>query len=423
MRALVGAGLLFAACSDPTFSLRYRLTAGDAQQCYSDEGDVTTSCEDITMLCDAYLSVRVLNPDDPDAPYISMCEPLADRQPTLCAIAGPSLPMPAMPVSEQTLEVQVAIFPSDAILSDPLTGAPVCPKVEYAANGLPSAAIHICDELDPFACPRVPAVGGRAFYHPGDDKTVVDLGCTNLEQLTNPFSCEGVNRVDVTATVKDFDLPVSSVGDAVADRLNVGIGEPSPLGDTYELRPEDSSPLGRTMAATPAWSALVTDLDLMSAGCIEVREDSAGTTSTLTCSNDVVGKSRIELSGYFLKKSTLAQIISALGLPSFPDTGGLVIGLVVDENFTPLAGREVNCPGCAVQYINMNRTGLTLGATSASGIFVSTNAPFGTELSVQALPGDIIDLSDASGVGGIVEGKVTIVVLVYRESTIGEDPP
>lgn len=419
MRALLATALLVAGCSDPTFSLRFRLTAGESQQCISDEGDVTTSCEDVTMLCDAYLSIRILNPDDPDAPYISMCEPLADRQPTLCAIAGPSLPTPDMPISAQTLEVQVAIFPADVVLADPITGAPVCPKVEYAANGLPMAAIHSCDELDPFACPRVPAVGGRAFYHPGDEKTVVDLGCTNLEQLTNPFSCEGVNRIDVTATVNDFDLPVSSVGDAVADRLNVGIGEPTPLGDTFELRPEDSSPLDRTMAATPAWSSIVTDLELMSAGCIEVREDSAGTTSTLTCRSDVVGKSDIELTGYFLKKTTLAQIVSALGLSSFPDMGGLVVGMVVDENFAPLAGREVNCPGCNVQYLNANRTGLVAGTTSASGIFVSSNAPFGTVFSVQALPGDIIVLEDAAGLGGIVEGKVTIVVLVYRETGAG----
>jgi len=422
MRLLLGAALLVAGCSDPTFSLRFRLTAGDSQQCISDEGDVTTSCENVTMLCDAYLSIRILNPEDPDAPYISMCEPLADRQPTLCAIAGPSLPTPDMPISEQTLEVQVAIFPSLAILTDPVTGAPVCPKVEYAANGLPMAAIHVCDELDPFACPRVPAVGGRAFYHPGDDKTVVDLGCTNLAELTNPMSCSNVNRIDATATVNDFDLPVSSVGDTVADRLDVGIGEPKPLGDTYELRPEDSSPLARTMAATPAWNSVV-DLDLMSVGCIDVREDTAGTTSTLTCRNDVADKSRVEMTGYFLKKTTLAQIVASLGLPSFPDTGGLVVGLVVDENAAPLAGREVNCPGCTVQYINATRNGLTPGMTSSNGIFVSSNAPFGTQFSVQALPGDIIDLADAAGLGGVVEGKVTIVVLVYRETTIGEDPP
>lgn len=409
MRALVAALIAVAGCSDPTFSLRFRLTGGDAQQCYSDEGDVTTSCEDITMLCDAWLSVRVLNPDDPDAPYISMCEPLADRQPTLCAIAGPSLEMPAMPVSEQTLEVQVAIFPDNAIMADPITGAPVCPKVEYAANGLPRAAIHVCEELDPFACPRVPSVGGRAFYHPGDDKTVVDLGCTNLAELTNPMSCSNVARIDATATVNDFDLPVSSVGDAVADRLDVGIGEPRPVGATYELRPEDSSPLARTTTATPAWSSVV-DLDLMSVGCIDVREDTAGTTSTVTCRTDIVDKSEVTMTGYLLKKTTLAQIIASLGLSSFPDTGGLVVGMVVDRNFSPRANAEVSCGGCTIKYLNATRNGLVAGGTSPNGIFMSTDAAFLTPFSTPSP-----NTTANSAIGGVVEGKVTIVILQYRE--------
>lgn len=419
-RFVAAAALLacaLAACDHPPFTLRFRLTAGDSQQCHGDNGTVTTSCQDVTMLCDAYLSIRVLSPDDPTAPYISMCEPLdpgqSTRLPTLCSIATPNLVLPEMPVVEQTLEVQMAVFPASAITTDPDTGLPVCPRVEFAANGLPMPVISPCDEPDPFACPKVPAVGGRAFYNPGDEKTVVDLGCTNLEQLTDPEVCTGVERIEITATVNDFDNPVSSVDRTVADRLNVSVGEPQPLADTYVLGPEDTEPLDRTMASTPSWSAVVTNLNLVNAACLEVLEESAATTSAVTCRSDVVGLDEFSLPGYFLKRATLTEILNAIGLASFPETGGLVVGMVVDENFSPLAGQQVACAGCTVQYLNGTRTGVVASSTSTSGVFVSRDAPFGTAFS---LPGST---QTPSVIGGIVEGKVTIVVLQFKDTVVG----
>ena len=51
---------------------------------------------------------------------------------------------------------------------------------------------------------------------------------------------------------------------------------------------------------------------------------------------------------------------------------------------------------------------LVSNATTSSGIFVSSDAPFGTTFSVAS------GVQAASGFGGLVEGKVTIVVLQYQ---------
>ncbi len=417
----VGLATGLAACSNPPFALRFRLTEGESQQCYGDNGGIATSCQDVTMLCDAYLSIRILSPKEPNAPYISMCEPLGgaatSRSPTLCSIATPNLDIPDMPVDEQTLEVQMAVFPADAITPDPITGAPVCPRVEFAANGLPMPVVPVCTDPDPFACPKVPAVGGRAFYHPGDDKTVVDLGCTNLEQLTDPNVCTDVTRISFTATVNDFDNPVASVDRTVADRLDVSVGEPSPVGDSFELKPGDTYELDLTDSSTPAWAAIITDITLMNVACVEVLESAAGTTAALTCRAGVASD-EINLPGYFLKKTTLNQILSAIGLASFPVEGGLVVGMVVDENFSPRAGETVACNGCTVQYVNLARNGTVNGATSASGIFVSTDAAFGTTFSVSSAPGASATVP-LNVIGGVVEGKVTIVILQVEDTIVG----
>jgi hypothetical protein len=269
--------------------------------------------------------------------------------------------------------------------------------------------LPICDNPDPFACPRVPAVGGRAYYHPGDEKTVVDLGGTNLGLLTDATICNGDTIVSVAATVNDFDNPVSSVDKAVADRLSVGVGEPEPLADTYVLNPADSSELVRNPSSTPAWSGVLTGVEFMTAACLEVLEDGAQTTTALTCDPRAVGNKDFDLQGYYVKKTTLAQILSAIGETSFPDQGGLVIGIAVGEDSNPIAGQPVTCSGCTIQYVNAARTGLVAGSTSASGVFVSTDAAFGTVFSLPLSP------QQATAVGGIVEGKVTVVVLRYQD--------
>jgi hypothetical protein len=401
--ALVAACSLLLACENPPLSLRFKLTDGAAQQCFSDTGVQTTSCQDITMLCEAYLSVRILAPSDPIAPYISLCERIDNRaQGKLCAIANVSLPEPAMPVPEQVLEVQMAIFPRSAITFDAL-GNPVCPIARFGANGLPIAFQPFCQD-DPERCPPVPAVGGRTFYTPGDDKTVVELGCTDLQQLT---TC-GRRRVSVTATVNDFDDLVSSVGKTLADRLDVGVGEPRLSGGEHVLTPGDTRELVRWQTTPPAWRADL-DVTFTDTVCIEVLEDGAQRTTAVTC-RSYDGRPMIDLAGVYLNKTTLDQVLAALSLTSFPETG-LVIGMTIDEFFNPLPNVAVSCAGCTVEYLNSNRTALQPNATSTSGIFVSRDAPFGTGFTI---PATVL----RPVLGGLIRDKVTIVV-VQDKNPIG----
>jgi hypothetical protein len=394
--------VVVAGCELPPLSLRFSITDNKSQQCTGDTGQVTTSCEDITMSCDAVLSVRIVPPNDPTVPYISICRPLIGAKNTLCSIAGIDLPAPTVPIPEQVLEVQMAVFPRSAASIDPATGDLVCPRVEFAANGLPVTAVPVCDEQDPTSCPRMPAVGGRAFYHPGDEETVVELGCSDLPQLIDEVRCEGIKRVQVTAAVNDFDDLVSSVDKPLADRLTVDVGEPTPLGDAYVLDLDDTRELVRSSSPTPAWSRELTDFTFGDYVCLQVLEDGAQSTSALTCKADDDGD-KIDMAGIYLSKTTLNQILAALSLTSFPDAG-LVVGVVVDEFSNPLPNVAVSCGGCDIKYLNANRSGLVPSATSMSGIFVSTNAPFGTGFSIPSTA-----LSPV--LGGLVERKVTIVVI------------
>jgi hypothetical protein len=103
---------------------------------------------------------------------------------------------------------------------------------------------------------------------------------------------------------------------------------------------------------------------------------------------------------------TLNKILAAIALPSFPafPDEGLVVGMVIDEFFEPLPNVAVSCNGCSIRYLNEMRDGLVTGATSKSGIFVSTDAPFGTGFSIPSTALRPV-------LGGLVEGKVTVVVI------------
>jgi hypothetical protein len=293
----------------------------------------------------------------------------------------------------------MAVFPKSLVPMDPDTGDLICPRVEFAADGLPVTSVPVCTDMDPTSCAKVPAVGGRAFYHPGDSQTVVSLGCSDLQQLQS--QCDNASHLDVTATVNDFD-DLASVTSALADRLTVDIGEPKPVNPTYVLNPIDTHELLRSSDSPPAWSVQLTNIMFGNYECLQVLEDGAQTTSTLSCRADD-DKTTIDMAGVYLSKTSLNQILTALGLSAFPDQG-LVIGMVVDEFYSPLANVAVSCGGCKVQYLNDTRTGTVNGATSKSGVFVSDNATFGTGF---AIPSTVL----RPVLGGLVEGKITIVVI------------
>jgi hypothetical protein len=409
--------LVLVACSDPPpFTLKFSITGGDVQACTSSTGTKATTCSEVTMLCNAVVSIRIFSPSDPSAPYISECKPLI-TSPTkrdLCAIAGVDLIPPASPVKAQTLEVDMTVYAQDKLATDDM-GNYICPAdVAFGADGFPVAATTPCDDPDPAICPPQPAVGGRAFYHTGDTETVVSLGCTNLEQLEDR-SCAGQSSLVVTASVNDFDTALS-VSPATADALLVSIGEPTSNSVLmeYQLQSSQLHALDRASEGpVPSWQGDF-DVKLMNAACLDVLEDGTATTAALTCTNNIAANP-LDLPGIRLSSATLDQILKALGMAQLPDSG-LVVGIVLDYLGRPQAGVPiVPAPaGSHISYLSSDRKSFGGTMTTDSGIWVSQDAKFPTTFT----PGGIMAI-EQPGFGGLVYQKVDVVVIQFKPPGTG----
>ena len=412
MRRAVVIVALAACGTPPPFTLKFDLTQTDGNTCATSGGAIAQTCSDVTTSCAATVSIKVLDPNQATAPYISVCQQLTGK-PDLCAIAGVSLPPPVQPIDEQQLEVQMAVYPTAALCKD-ANGDPICPSdVQFTTTGFPESSLAECTTPDgmpdPCMCPPTPAVGGRAYYYPGDSETVVDLGCPDLTLLD---SCTGQD-IMVTAVVDDFDTEVS-VSQSIADELTVSVGEPTSMGSDYVLDPINAPELTLTGTQPPVWSGEIDPSPAFSdVVCLEVVEDVLSATA-LTCQLYVPGGT-LDITGVRLAKATLDEVLGVLTLSDVPDAG-LVIGIVLDDLGTPASGYTVTSsePTATVNYLSSDRMNLIAGGTSSSGIFVSEDTPFR-----QMTGADVGAISTfttsgarpAIGYGGLVEFKVTIVVL------------
>jgi len=388
--------LALCACDTPSPALRLRLTEGETQTCGA------VDCADVPLTCRTWISIRIIDPADPSAPYLSQCqEVLQNRNRNLCSVASVDLETTALPVRD--LEVQVALYPQDVITTDPVTNLDVCPSdTQYdAVNGFPVEN------------GATPAVGGRAFYRPGDETVTITLGCTNLELVNDP-SCVGLATVQVKATVDDFDL-AASVTPLEADRLSVTVGEPALVGGAYVLNPGNVKALDRTVTAPPAWGTVVQLFN--SYACLAVLDDTPQSTTSVTCRTAMVTDDDLSFAGIRLSKGSLDQILRTLSLTQVP-TQGLTIGIVLDKNGDPLGNQVVSSPGATIQYLSSDRNSI-VGSSTASGllggVFVSTDAPFGTSFSTSGgIPNEM-----PSAIGGRISNKVSIVVLKFTGPVVG----
>lgn len=393
MRLLVVLVVLVAACDPPQPALDLQLSAGPSNECPS------TDCQDIEMPCLMYMSVRILSPDDPSAPFHSECLPIPMTRGTLCSIGGVELAPHTLPYRD--LEVQVAVYPADVVTFDEETNTNHCPTgTAYdAVDGFP-----IPDDV-------TPALGGRSYYRPGDDVIRVTLGCSDLGALRYG-QCDGVASVAVNATVDNFDTHLS-VGASEGQRLSVSVGQPKPQGAGFVLNNVDLTALMDTTAAAPAWSGTVNQL-FTSHACLTVLDDTPQSTTSVTCKSARITDSSIELngaySGVLLDKSTLDQILAALSLSQFP-LEGLTVGVVINGG-TPVGGQVVTATGATIEYLSADRS--TVGGTVTAGgpnggVFVSRDAPFNTVFSTtRSTPLPSITVQK---IGGRITGKVTVVVL------------
>lgn len=395
-----------AACSNPTFTLRFDITSGSEAACTNTSGQQVTSCDQVTMSCRAAVSIRVFSPSSPSSPYISVCKELTG-QPDACSIAGVDLTTPSTPVNEQTLEVAITVYRADELTKD-AQGNLQCPTgVKFDSRGFPVESIQPCT-VPP--CDPTPSIGGVAFWHPGDDEVVVSLGCTDLSVLNDP-SCTGATAIPVSAAVDDFDTEVS-VQPALAPHLGVSIGEPQAMtvGNEihYQLSQEDN-PLALTVQQpVPRWEGTVSPP--FQSQCVLVREDAAATTTAVRCLPYSTTPTNVDITGIRLSKESLAQILSALHLAAFP-SDGLVIGIALDPFGNPLANVQVTPSDGNVQYLSADRSAVTGTATSANGIFVSQDAPFGSTFHATSANQSV------TGFGGLLDEKVTVVILQFPPQT------
>jgi hypothetical protein len=408
--------LALAACGNPPpFAVDYALTPGPSEMCMTPTGDQATKCSDVKLRCDSTLSVRIVSPDQPDQPYIELCEPITGL-PELCSIAAILLPEPNRKIPAENLDIQVAIYPTASLCTDPNDPTrKICPAsvpFDYT-TGLPVLSEPTCNATNPnpCECPPMPAIGGSARYQPGDRVATVELGCRDQQKIE---ACIGRSTVTIAATVEDFDTQVS-VAPATADQLSVSVGEPRAItvgpGTEYVLAPGDARVLTRTVIQpVPGWGSDV-DLEFVNAACIETLEDAPQSTSSLACRTMVSGLPRLDITGFRLGKPTLDQILAAIGLAAFP-TQGLVIGIVLDDVGNPLPNFIVNATASTIQYLSADRKSIIAGGTSSNGIFVSRDAPFGTTFTTRGMT-----VETATGYGGLVDGKVTIVVLQFGMPT------
>jgi hypothetical protein len=393
-----------AACSAPPLTIELAIQSGSGATCPTSATGATT-CTAIPLACPSMLLIRVVDPAAPEQPLIESCEAVTpDSRKDLCTIASVGIDPDALPASlpERTLEVQVAVLP---VGSD---GSAEC--AAYASSLTFTDVTGV-----PQSVAGAPPIAGHAYYHPGDATTVVELGCIDLQELN---ACVATNQVTVNASVVELDSQVS-VSSSVAANLEVAVGEPTPdpsgSGDTFD--PANARSLGLVPSAQPSWSADV-DLAFGSAACLDVVDSSFGTAATLACTNQVAGKTTLDLIGAHISAARLEQLIhiESAADPAFdPNLGdGFVIGIVLDPGRNPVPNAQVSPDnGATVSYIAADGMSLQTTGTSRSGVFLSTDAPVDTTWSLKAALG-------GQGFGGLVNNKVTVVVI--QQSNISTGP-
>jgi hypothetical protein len=397
IRFALAAVALCAACDSDTLRIAFQISGGPVQACPSAAASAAPTCSDVPMLCDAVLDIRILRPADPPEKYTGLCEAVPrGGKPDLCSIEQINLPVRQLP--KDTLEVQVMIWPRDAVKADPLSGELDCREIYGKPVSIGFGVQGFPEDVVPS-----PALGGRAYYQPGDAQTVVTLGCSDLATVNRP-SCVG--PIEIHADVDQFAAPLAPVTSPA--ELLVSIGEPqSSTGDEHEWR--SLRPLELLDAPeSSTWVGALDTLDVINDSlCVEVIGTSGPNTAALRCVRKDAGAPKIELFGMFVPTSTLREILMSLTLSEIPPQG-LTIGILLDEQGQAADGYTIRTsPDKLVQYLD--ETGNASGTTTTRrGLFMSKDAPYGAEF--RAYQGSV-EQTIQPAIGGRVNGKVTVVVL------------
>jgi hypothetical protein len=394
--AVASAAAVLAACGSDTLHIALQISSGPVQACPYAAGAQAPTCSDVPMRCDSVLHIRIVRPSRPLESYLPLCQEIPRAEQDLCSLELINLPVRQLP--KETLEVQVMIWPRAAVKTDEL-GAPDCHEiygqpvsVQFGVHGFPEESVP------------APALGGRAFYHPGDALTVVTLGCSDLREVNQP-ACVG--PVEILASVDELDFLGAPLAQPAS--VLVSFGEPRYMAnrDEHEWRHLG----GLAAAGDGRWSGGIDELDLEDSICVDVQGNLGASTPTVRCVRPAVGARRLMLAGTWLPSQRLQQFVSGLGYADVPPEG-LTIGIVLDPRGRPAEGYRVETrPAENVEVKYLDASGAVVGGATATvegGLFVSENAPYGTDF--RAYQGTA-ERTLQPGVGGRVRGKVTLVVL------------
>jgi hypothetical protein len=389
--------LLAAACArnpDQPGAFSIRLVLDDEVGSYCESND----CADYGMSCGAVLMINMFDLED-GAPVVDECEKNVPPAESICGLKTIGQPnffnIPPHRVQISVAAWRPGVLPNDECPNEDIFDAQDKPRSDFA--------------------PR-PAFGGRAFFDAGSDEyeVLVRLACTDSFQLdAEECTGPGMNTTLLRAQVDDM----VSLLDLTAERavqLDVRAAAPRQVsgsgGFEYVIENSGSIELGLEDGPVPSFTADVTD-PLGDTVCVVVRDDSAPeSTSVASCGQLQTDADPVELRGVLLDKETLDKILAAMGA-EFPEQG-LVVGRVVDHDGAPLAGVSVSVDGpldAAVEYLDADLTAIDGTATSASGFFISRDAPFDARWGAAHL----VDGRRQQGEprAGLVRGKVSALIV------------
>jgi hypothetical protein len=380
-----------------------------------DSGCSSEFCTDYNMSCGATVSIRLTDPTTGEqlvaasGADLALCiaAPATD---TICSLRDLDddlqqlFNMPA-----QTVRVEVAIWSQE----DVKPGA--CPKTGrfelFDVLGRPQTNFK-----------PEPAFGGAAYFRAGEDaEVVVPLACPN-PGLLSANDCEANQLTDVEAFVTDIGT-MQLIRELQAPSISVAVGEtrvlPDSLGgsfsvleaiDTFVLRLDNEG-------VTPVYKESVPQrfgIDGKLA-CTTSLEGTAQATTTVFCEEVPDSAEDLVLNPVLIRKAVVDSILVAMGATEFPE-GGLLIGRVVNEGFSPTAGVAVTPSEGTVIYLSEDLSDISPTLTSASAYFIATDVPAGASWTASHFDGR---RHTGSPRGGVVQGKVSAVIVRMTGDVIG----
>ena len=373
------------------FTIRFTLDSRPGSLC------ADTDCASYPMGCGARLSVRIFDTESSTTARGELvrgtCEDVVPKD-TLCDLKNTrELKIFNVPLHHIRIEV-AAWHPADL----PDTS---CPNVIFDATGRPMVDFK----------PRPALAGARAFDVRSDQVEVeVPLQCTDIARLDDA-QCQAEPMTLLRARIDDLAIGFA-VSDAQAEGLTVSVAPPTLIDGTTPARRidvEDFVDLARVIDGPPPPTFEHDQVGQTSGDlCTVVLDSGPQVTATATCTTIPTdpARTRVDLRGILVTTGTLQPLLDAMG-SAFPEAG-LVVGRVLDQSGTPMAGVRVIPSAGTVEYLDEAGTGFTGTATSSGGYFISRDAPFGTTWRATRADGHV---EQSVQVAGLIEQMVSPVIL------------